>query len=76
MNCGITYDKNSSPQIVFYVTQYFNDFKFAFEKYYEKLKAESVLTKFNNALQSVNSSLISRMAGDFSKDVSGNGFSI
>lgn len=72
MNCGITYDKNSSPQIIFYVKQYFNDFKIAFEEYYKKLKADQyVLINFSSALYSINSSLIGKMSGDIKKDVSG-----
>ena len=79
MNCGITYDPNTTPQIVFYVNQYFEDFKSAFEEYYNQLKNyqySSMLTNFANALQSINSNLIGKMTGDFRKDVSGNGFFI
>jgi hypothetical protein len=75
LNCGITYDKNSSPQIIFYVTQYFSDFKIAIKEYYKKLKGDQyVLTNFSSALHSINSSLIAKISGDIKKDVSGNIF--
>ena len=75
-SCGITYDKTSNPQIVFYVKQYFDDFKNAFEKYYNQLKYDtsgSMLKNFENALRSINSSLISKLSKDFREDVSGKG---
>jgi len=37
INCGINYDPRKNPQIIFYVKQYFQDFKDAFEKYYNRL---------------------------------------
>jgi hypothetical protein len=73
--CGITYNKQSSSQIVFYVNQYFTDFKNAFEQYYEQLKNDtsgSMLKNFENALDSIKSDLIGKLPTDFSKDVSGN----
>jgi hypothetical protein len=73
--CGITYNKQSSPQIVFYVKQYFNDFKSAFDQYYNQLKydtSRSMLKNLEKALQSINSSLISKLHKDFRQDVSGN----
>lgn len=54
LTCSITYNRNSSPQIVFYVNQYFADFKNAFEKYYDQLKNDtsgSLLKNFENALR-------------------------
>jgi hypothetical protein len=74
INCGIAYDHNKDPQIVFYVKQHFQDFKNAFEKYYDKLKTDqsgNLLGNFENALCSINSSLIGRTSGNFGEDVSG-----
>jgi hypothetical protein len=36
-NCGISYDIAHKPHLEFYVDVYFNDFKSAFEKYYDEL---------------------------------------
>jgi hypothetical protein len=74
LTCGITYNKNSNPQIVFYVKQYFEDFNNAFEKYYDQLKNDtsgSLLKNFENALGSISSSLIGKLPKDFREDVSG-----
>jgi hypothetical protein len=74
INCGITYDPHNKPQIIFYVKQYFNDFKLAFEKYRNELKTETsgfMLKKFEDALRSINSSLIGMIGGSFGQDVSG-----
>lgn len=54
LSCGIAYNKTSNPQIVFYVNQYFNDFKGACEQYYDQLKYDtsgSMLQNFEKALQ-------------------------
>ena len=74
LTCGIIYDQSSDPQIVFYVKQYFDDFTSAFEKYYSQLKndqSRSMLPTFEKALQSINSSLITKLSKDFREDVSG-----
>ena len=74
VHCGITFDPNSSPQIIFYVKQYFDDFKCAFAKYYSQLKFDdtgSMLSNFEKALQSINSSLLTKIYQNFSEDVSG-----
>jgi hypothetical protein len=74
INCGITYDPNNYPQIVFYVNQYFQDFRNAFQKYYMNLKTDQsgfLVAKFGDALYSINSSLIGRIARNFRDDVSG-----
>jgi hypothetical protein len=74
LSCGIAYNKTSNPQIVFYVNQYFNDFKGAFEQYYDQLKYDttgSMLKNFEKALRSINSSLICKLPKDFRRDVSG-----
>ncbi len=59
---------------MFYVNQYFQDFKNAFEKYYRDLNTDQsgvMVAKFGNALCSINSSLIGRIAKNFREDVSG-----
>jgi hypothetical protein len=77
LTCGVTYDPNSNPQIVFYVNQYFTDFKNAFEQYYDQLNKDStglMLRNFESALHSINSSLIGRLSKSFREDVSGKSF--
>ncbi|MGB6672781.1 MAG: hypothetical protein WBE34_10130 [Candidatus Nitrosopolaris sp.] len=37
IDCGIFYDSNHSPSIIFVLDQYFEDFKNAVNKYYKKL---------------------------------------
>jgi hypothetical protein len=63
---------------VFCVNQYFRDFKKAFEKYYNQLKNDttgSMLAKFQDALQSIDSSVINNIGSStFSSDVSGAGY--
>lgn len=74
LTCGITYDQSSDPQIVFYVKQYFDDFKNAFETYYSQLENDKtglMLKNFEKALGSINSSLIGKLSKDFREDVSG-----
>lgn len=74
LTCSIIYNRSSSPQIVFYVNQYFADFKNAFEKYYDQLKNDtsgSLLKNFENALRGINSSLIGKLSTNFNEDVSG-----
>ena len=47
---------------------------YAFEKYHDKLKTDqsgNLLGNFENALCSINSSLIGRISGNFREDVSG-----
>jgi hypothetical protein len=81
VNCGIIYDPNTIPQIVFVVKQYFDDFKKAFESYYTKLAVTpNLLTNFEKALRSINSSLLftpgtgSGPSQGFRADVSGQSF--
>jgi hypothetical protein len=83
VNCGITYNSTVKPQIIFYVKQYFEDFKTAFEAYYNRLQTDpNVLTKFSDALESVNSSIIGRIKGSSTsprrihEDLSGKGLSL
>ena len=68
---------NPVPKLYFMLNEYFSDFKNAFEKYYNQLKNEttgSMLSKFQDALQSIDSSLINKMASStFRSDVSGAG---
>jgi hypothetical protein len=74
LNCSITYDPHANPQIVFYVNQYFHDFKNAFEKYYKKLKADttaSTLNDFESALRSINSSLLPVLGSSLDTQTSG-----
>jgi hypothetical protein len=72
LNCGITYDPHANPQIVFYVNQYFHDFKIAFEKYYKKLKTDtSTLNDFESALRSINSSLLPVLGSSLGSQTSG-----
>jgi hypothetical protein len=75
ITCGITYDPKSNPKIVFCVNQYFSDFKNAFEKYYNQLKNDttgSMLAKFQDALQSIDSSVINKLGSStFRSDLSG-----
>ena len=74
INCGITYDPGKNPKIIFYVKQYFQDFKDVFEKYYDSIKTDQsgeLLRNFEKALRSINSSLIGKISGDFRQDVSG-----
>lgn len=73
VNCGITYNPTSTPQIIFYVRQYFKDFKDVFEEYQQKLNNDSAtLTNFQNALVGANCSLIRNMSGrSFASAVSG-----
>lgn len=77
ITCGISYNSNDSPQVIFYVKWYFEDFQNAFEKYYSQLKSDtSLLTNFGKALQSVKSSLLGRLSAsgtNFIEDVSGKG---
>ena len=77
ITCGISYNPNDSPQVIFYVKRYFEDFQNAFEKYYSQLKSDtSLLTNFGKALQSVKSSLPGRLSAsgtNFIEDVSGKG---
>lgn len=72
INSGITYDHNSTPQTIFYVKKYFEDFKKAFYKYYAKLQTDSnVFAKFVTAHTNAKSSLIKGMGANFSSAVSG-----
>jgi hypothetical protein len=42
-NCGIMYNHTDSPPLRFDVSQYFSDFKIAFDKYYNELIGTSNL---------------------------------
>jgi hypothetical protein len=59
------------------LNEYFSDFKNAFEKYYNQLKNDttgSMFGKFQDALQSIDSSLTNKMGSStFRSDVSGAG---
>jgi hypothetical protein len=58
MTCGIVYNPNESPKIIFVVEQYFSDFIKAFQRYYARVKKEPELVqKFEQSLQSINSHL-------------------
>lgn len=78
ITCGINYNRYDSPQVIFYVKRYFEDFQNAFEKYYSQLKGDAfLLTNFEKALQSVKFSLLGRLSAsgtNFNEDVSGKGF--
>ncbi|MFY9794311.1 MAG: hypothetical protein WA323_18500 [Candidatus Nitrosopolaris sp.] len=78
ITCGISYDPHDSPQVIFYVKKYFEDFRNAFEKYYSQLKSDASLsTNFGKAIQSVKSNLLGRLSASetsFIEDVSGKGF--
>jgi hypothetical protein len=57
LKCGIIYDPGNRPALEFDVTQYFIDFRLAFEKYYDELIGTANLTKkrvlefnFNSAI--------------------------
>ena len=57
---------------MFYVNQYFQDSKNAFEKYYMNLKPGQsgvMVRKFGNALCSLNSSMIGRVADICGKSI-------
>jgi len=62
------------------LNEYFSDFKNAFEKYYNQLKNDtrgSMLAKFQDALQSIDSSLINKMGSStFRSDLSGAGINL
>ncbi len=74
INSGITYDPNNKPQTIIYVKKYFEDFKNAFDKYYEKLKTDPIMpTNFVKAHTNAKSSLINGMSTNFSSAVSGVG---
>jgi hypothetical protein len=62
------------PQIIFYVKQYFDDFNNAFKKYYNKLKTDNTgytLKNFEDALKSINSSLIPVLGSSLRSQASG-----
>jgi hypothetical protein len=74
ISCGIIYDPNNNPRIVFYVKPYFCDFTTAFDKYYHRFKNDQsgdLLRKFDDALSGINSSLISKLSKDYRQEVSG-----
>jgi hypothetical protein len=57
-NCGISYDPDRNPEIKFYVKQYFQDFRKAFDYYLGVMGLESYLSlTFIRALRSINSKL-------------------
>jgi hypothetical protein len=58
LNCSIIYNPKEDPKIKFVVVQYFNDFKIAFEKYYNRVNKDPKLIKnLEKALNSINSPL-------------------
>lgn len=58
IDCGIIYDPNSIPKIVFVVKRYFSDFITAFKKYESRVKKEQKLVKnVELALNSIGSKL-------------------
>jgi hypothetical protein len=73
LKCGIIYDLTGSPQLVFVVKRYFEDFKNALDLYSKKLDSDpSVLKDFGQALSSVNSSLLQQgIPSGFRSSVSG-----
>ena len=74
ISSGITYEPSKYPRIVFYVRPYFRDFTTAFNNYYHRFKNDQsgdLLRKFDDALSSINSSLISMLSKDYRQEVSG-----
>jgi hypothetical protein len=58
LDCAIVYDPKAGPKIKFVVVEYFDHFKAAFQKYYNRVKEEPKLArKLEDALKTIDSPL-------------------